>query len=337
MGLFRIIFGNRKKQNTSTENVEKGTILVSEETTDNAKKEITAPTNEEAIKNILENGVTLNKAEVPPHPNLTKEQVGKIIDYLVNASSSYEDIDYEETLSLDMERLDPLFEDAARLVVIHQQGTTSLIQRKFAIGYNRAGRIMDQLERTEIVGPIEEGKARDVLCNNEEDLELRLQNIDHYKNAFSPEKIISEMSANELKEFKNKHSDLFVDRVAHYNKLQQQYEERVLRSEIEAEKERIKQEQQAKKRARDIREAAMRELAEEGIIDSEYLKKRESIPQKAQDAVWNRDGGRCVKCGSQESLEFDHIIPFSKGGSNSIRNLQLLCKKCNLEKSNKIG
>ena len=55
-----------------------------------------------------------------------------------------------EVGDIDMGRLDPLFEDAARLVVIHQQGSTSLIQRKFAIGYNRAGRIMDQpLKRRE--------------------------------------------------------------------------------------------------------------------------------------------------------------------------------------------
>lgn len=281
MGLLKTIFGNKK---TPTENVEEKTILASEETTNNAKKEITAPTNEEAIKNITENGVTLNKAEVPPHSNLTKEQVGKIIDYLIKGSS-----DDEEALSFDMERLDPLFEDAARLVIIHQQGSTSLIQRKFAVGYNRASRIMDQLEKVEIVGPIEGGKARDVFCNNEEDLELRLQNIDHYKNAFSPEKIISEMSANELKEFKNKHSVLFADRVEHYNKLQQQYEEAVLRSEIEAEKERIKQEQLAKKRKHYIQEVAMKELIEEGIIDSEYLKRRGLIPQKTQDAVQNRD------------------------------------------------
>ena len=56
-----------------------------------------------------------------------------------------------EVGDIDMGRLDPLFEDAARLVVIHQQGSTSLIQRKFAIGYNRAGRIMDQLEKAGIV------------------------------------------------------------------------------------------------------------------------------------------------------------------------------------------
>ena len=82
-----------------------------------------------------------------------------------------------EVGDIDMGRLDPLFEDAARLVVIHQQGSTSLIQRKFAIGYNRAGRIMDQLEKAGIVGPSQGSKARDVLCMDDNDLEMRLNNL----------------------------------------------------------------------------------------------------------------------------------------------------------------
>ncbi|MCX3266455.1 HNH endonuclease [Pedobacter agri] len=53
--------------------------------------------------------------------------------------------------------------------------------------------------------------------------------------------------------------------------------------------------------------------------------------------VWNRDGGRCVICASKEKLEFDHIIPFSKGGSNTYRNIQLLCEGCNRTKSARIG
>lgn len=78
---------------------------------------------------------------------------------------------------VDMNRLDPMFEDAARLIVIHQQGSTSLIQRKFSIGYNRAGRIMDQLEKAGIVGPSEGSKARQVMCIDETDLEMRLNNL----------------------------------------------------------------------------------------------------------------------------------------------------------------
>ena len=75
---------------------------------------------------------------------------------------------------VDLKRLDPMFEDAARLVVIHQSGSTSLIQRKFSIGYNRAGRIMDQLEKAGIVGPVDGSKPRQVLCADEMDLEMRL-------------------------------------------------------------------------------------------------------------------------------------------------------------------
>lgn len=63
---------------------------------------------------------------------------------------------------VDLGRKDPLFDDAARLIVTHQQGSTSLIQRKFSIGYNRAGRLMDQLEKAGIVGPAQGSKPRDV-------------------------------------------------------------------------------------------------------------------------------------------------------------------------------
>ena len=78
---------------------------------------------------------------------------------------------------VDMNRLDPYFEEAARLLIYHQQGSTSLIQRKFSIGYNRAGRIMDQLERAGIVGPANGSKAREVLCMDENDLSMRMNNL----------------------------------------------------------------------------------------------------------------------------------------------------------------
>lgn len=64
--------------------------------------------------------------------------------------------------------------------------------------------------------------------------------------------------------------------------------------------------------------------------------KRERISEDVKMFVWRRDQGKCVECGSQEKLEFDHIIPVSKGGSNTARNLQLLCENCNRTKSNKI-
>ncbi|WP_408962540.1 HNH endonuclease [Pseudanabaena mucicola] len=48
--------------------------------------------------------------------------------------------------------------------------------------------------------------------------------------------------------------------------------------------------------------------------------------------VWRRDSGQCVKCSSRENLEYDHIIPVSKGGSNTTRNIELLCEACNRSK-----
>ena len=64
--------------------------------------------------------------------------------------------------------------------------------------------------------------------------------------------------------------------------------------------------------------------------------KREVIREVVRNEVWRREQGRCVKCGSQYNLEFDHIIPLSKGGSSTARNLQLLCETCNRKKSDKI-
>ncbi|MDR2917528.1 MAG: DNA translocase FtsK [Tannerella sp.] len=85
--------------------------------------------------------------------------------------------DNAEPKDVDLSRKDDLFDDAARLMVIHQQGSTSLIQRKFSIGYNRAGRIMDQLEAAGIVGPNEGSKARQVLFTDEASLENYLNKL----------------------------------------------------------------------------------------------------------------------------------------------------------------
>lgn len=78
--------------------------------------------------------------------------------------------------SMDDEDLDLLFADAARIVVMHQQGSASLLQRKLKLGYNRAGRIIDQLEGLGIIGPFKGSKARDVLFSDEMQLEDFLSN-----------------------------------------------------------------------------------------------------------------------------------------------------------------
>lgn len=105
---------------------------------------------------------------------------------------------------------------------------------------------------------------------------------------------------------------------------------------IDEKKQTIKDKLLKKQQNRQLEKLATQELIDEGSIFPE-ANKRPSIPREVVDTVWNRDAGKCVYCGSTENLHLDHIIPFSKGGATNVENLQLLCQKCNLEKSNKIG
>jgi len=170
-----------------------------------------------------------------------------------------------------------------------------------------------------IVGPFEGSKARDVNFNNILDLEKYLKyNLPH---------------KDKMKLFYEKYKDVIEQRRSEYIKKQEIENDRL-------EKEEIKRQMLERERKKRLHKEALQELIESGDIFNSFIDKngkRESIPQDVMDKVWNRDGGRCVKCGSQENLEFDHIIPVSKGGATTYRNLQLLCKKCNLEKSNSIG
>lgn len=85
--------------------------------------------------------------------------------------------DETNSKDVDLSKKDELFDDSARLLVIHQQGSTSLIQRKFSIGFARAGRIMDQLGAAGIIGPHEDGKARQVLFVDLDSLEKYMKKL----------------------------------------------------------------------------------------------------------------------------------------------------------------
>lgn len=76
---------------------------------------------------------------------------------------------------------------------------------------------------------------------------------------------------------------------------------------------------------------------ESSLEATEEAPRRERISEVVRNEVWRRDQGRCALCGSQRNLEFDHIIPFSHGGSSTARNIQLLCESCNRSKGALIG
>lgn len=114
------------------------------------------------------------------------EEVEKVTDFIGSQRAypdaynlpEYEDEESESTGEYDPNERDELFEEAARLIVQTQQGSTSLLQRKLKLGYNRAGRIIDQLEAAGIVGPFEGSKAREVKVVNEFALEQHLKDLD---------------------------------------------------------------------------------------------------------------------------------------------------------------
>lgn len=118
----------------------------------------------------------IDTPEVENIVRFISEQQGYTTPFYLPEVADDTDIDGGSN-DVDMDKIDSLFEDAARLLVIHQNGSTSLIQRKFSIGYNRAGRLMDQLEKAGIVGPAQGSKPRDVLCVDEVALEEKLNAI----------------------------------------------------------------------------------------------------------------------------------------------------------------
>jgi DNA segregation ATPase FtsK/SpoIIIE, S-DNA-T family len=118
-------------------------------------------------------------------PFVDTPEIDKVCDFIGSQRGydsayvlpEYEGDDDGGASNVDLSDRDSLFEDAARVIVMHQQGSTSLIQRKLKLGYNRAGRLIDQLEAAGVVGPFEGSKAREVLIKDELSLEQLLNNL----------------------------------------------------------------------------------------------------------------------------------------------------------------
>lgn len=227
--------------------------------------------------------------------------------------------------SYNLNELDSYAKEAAIIIVKNKGASYELLQKKFNIGYNRAGRLMDQLEGLNII------KLSSLYNSSNKVLVKDIAIIDKI---FTPSfwTIKKEIFQNNyLQNFENQ----IKEQVNNYytnlesekeSKMKDQLKEEFLQKELKR-LEKIK--------IAELKEEVLNELKQQGLIE-EY-RHREPIPQDVQDRVWNRDEGKCTKCGSKNKLEFDHIIPFSKGGANTYRNLQLLCEDCNRKKSNKIG
>ncbi|MBR3547580.1 MAG: DUF4236 domain-containing protein [Bacteroidaceae bacterium] len=135
---------------------------------------------------IFRNGSTIVRAQCA---FMDSTEVDNIVDFIAQQQGySFpfplpegveEDEEGSDWFDVDMAHLDPMFEDIAHMVVAEQIASTSMIQRKFSIGYNRAGRLLVQLEKAGIVGPAKGSRTRDVLCKSEDDLISHLENLRH--------------------------------------------------------------------------------------------------------------------------------------------------------------
>jgi hypothetical protein len=261
-------------------------------------------------------------------PELTDEEKENIINFFAYWESPCEGGYFDPTFKDDMLII------ASRIVVREQVGSAALLMEKLFYDYNLAGRLIDQMEAHDIVGPYEGGETREVKIADETSLNQYLWDIYEEDKDESGEIALGceYIASPQIIDFIEEHRQVIKER-------REEYLNKREAKQIEKGKEEIKQNILEKERKKRLEHEVKYELIEDGLAFNNNSSRvnRELIPQDVMDKVWNRDGGKCVKCGSTKKLEFDHIIPISKGGANTYRNLQLLCENCNRKKSNKIG
>ena len=308
MGIFDFLKGNKNSKSDKTENKNIDTNQTSDL---NAKRKF--------VTDKITDALDINKEVI-----LSEKEITEYINQEINNRAFG-----PQDTSINFLELDEQFIDAAKIVVEHQQGSASLLQRKLKLGYNKANRLIDELESAKIVGAFNGSKARTVNFANSTYLQLYLKtHLVKYKRFEIFRKNILPL-----------HEEYISSKVTELTRAKEIAKENELKEILKQEILEKENEKLEKEKRRQLKTQVRKELIEEGILSSlnESDLKREPIPQDVLDKVWNRDGGKCVKCGSQEKIEFDHIIPFSKGGSNTYRNLQILCEQCNRGKSNNIG
>lgn len=265
--------------------------------------------------NTIDNNIIPNNSTLPISQNVTSDLF--IPEYFIKIEVDKKVIELNPKMEKFILNDDNLIDDLVYFIM--NDGTTNRVGGKFNIPYNPLQIIFRDLKILKLIeehpsayGYISKFKSRSEYEQYKTEYKLFKDNIDLYKERINAEAI-------------NK-----------FNEIKAQAERwEVLEEERKKEEIRLKLLNQNKQK--ELQKKVKHEMIEEGLLPSMNLRRRERISQEVKDAVWNRDGGKCVECGSKERIEFDHIVPFSKGGSNTVRNLQLLCETCNRQKSNKIG
>jgi hypothetical protein len=235
---------------------------------------------------------------------------------------------------------------------------------KNRIIYERKAKMLSKIKITEERNNFWNNK--DISKRIEEDINSEMKHLSYSKII----KLIEKEKSKQIEENKDRkrRDDQFKNREAEKEKIRLEEEKKLLREneikkesekkenekliELEKQKEienkllerdkrikdNLKKDLLQKEHLKRIESEAIQELIDDGHISENFSLKheREPIPSHIKLAVWKRDKQKCVYCNNNNKLEFDHIIPVSKGGSNSINNIQLLCFDCNRSKSSKI-
>lgn len=211
---------------------------------------------------------------------------------------------------------DELLPEAAKLIVEAQTGSTSVLQRKLKLGYNRAGRIIDQLELLKIVGPFLGSEPRKVRIKSHDELENYLQLVYngletyYFENQTEIGTLVRELENASLAETLNR-------------------KEIEIQREVEIQKLKLIELNQKKA----IQQEAYRQIISEKLV-ARVIKDQNGneiqLPEELVINVWQKDKGRCANCGSTDRIGVEPIILISEGGGITIKNLQLLCNTCSV-------